>query len=358
LPESDLDSAQRLSAAGLDVMPLPLSRFRRGADPRLHFQSMTGLVRDVRQLGRAIHHRSISLVQVCGLHNIQGAIAARRGGIPVVWQLLSALVPYPIRVAMMPVVRRAADIVMTTGSGAAVLNAFPGLDRMGARWVPFFNPVDTERFAPDPARRARARERLGFPPDAIVIGTVGNRTLQKGHDVFVEAAVQARARDPRLRFCIVGAPVESNALYYEREVLARAEAHGLFERPDLVIVDGGRDVADLVTAFDIFTLTSRTEGIPLALLEAMATCLPTVIPDVGGMAETSPDGNTGFVLRSPGPAEYAGVWNDLAADPGLRQKLGQAGRALSIEKYSIDAVADVHASAFMQAVTRQGHPAS
>mgnify|MGYP001151521257 CR=1 FL=1 len=350
LPDADVDSAQRLSSAGVEILPLPLGRFRRSVDPRLHVRSLADLARDVRQLGDVVRRHDVALVQVCGLHNVQGAIAARRCGRPIVWQLLSALVPRPIRLAMMPVVRRVADAVMTNGSGRTVQDAFPGLDRMGARWVPFFSPVDTRRFAPDPARRARMRERLGFSPDTIVVGTVGNRTMQKGHDILVDAAAQARSLDPKLRFCIVGAPVESNARHYERDVIGKARAYGLLDRPDLVIVDGAREIADFVTAFDIFTMTSRAEGIPLALIEAMAAGLPTVVPDVGGMAETSPDGRTGIVMRDPAAADYASAWVSLAADASRREAFGLAARVRAVDAFSADATADVHVEAFERAV--------
>jgi glycosyltransferase involved in cell wall biosynthesis len=287
------------------------------------------------------------------MHNIHGAIAARRSRTPLVWQLLSAMVPYPIRRAMMPLVLRGADVVMTNGGGPAVQAAFPGLGRIGDRWMPFSNPVDTTRFRPDPERRAGARRRLGFGPEDIVIGTVGNRTFQKGHDALVAAAAEARRRDPRLRFCIVGAPVETNADWYRREVLDRAGGLGLLERPDLVIVDGGRAVADLLPAFDVFAMTSRTEGIPIAMIEAMATGLATVVPDVGGMAETSPDGLTGLVLRAPTPGDYAAAWVSLAENEALRRRFGAAGRDLAVARYSAEAIATIYVEAFERAVAHR-----
>jgi len=358
LPSSDAESAQRLASAGIDVLPLPLSRFRRSADPRIHIQSLTGLLKDVANLRRIIHERDIGVVQVCGLHNIQGAIAASLNGTPLVWQLLSALVPRPIRTAMMPVIRRTADIVMTNGSGRSVIEAFPGLDRMGDRWIPFRSPVDTRKFAPNDATRAEMRQQLGFGPEVIVIGTVGNRTFQKGHDIFVEAAAIARAHDERLRFCIVGAPVETNAEYYQREVIERAAKLGLLKRPDLTFFDGGNNIARLVTAFDIFTLTSRTEGIPLSLIEAMATGLPTVVPDVGGMAETSPHRQTGLVLENSKAADYAMAWVSLAADDSQRRRYGEAGRLLATSAYSVDAVADAHVAAFEHALLHRSRSQS
>jgi glycosyltransferase involved in cell wall biosynthesis len=354
LPEADRDSAERLSAAGVEILPLPLSRFRRSGNPAEHLRSLTGLVRDIRTLQQVIRDRNIAVVKVCGLHNVHGAIAARRSRKPLVWQLLSAMVPAPIRRAAMPFILRGADVVMTNGGGPAIQSAFPGLSSIGDRWMPFFNPVDTARFRPDRDRRERARQRLGFAPDDIVVGTVGNRTVQKGHDIFVEAAALARELNRRLRFCIVGAPVESNAGWYEREVLGKARNLGLFDRPDLVIVDGGRAVADLLPAFDIFAMTSRSEGIPIAMIEAMATGLPTVVPDIGGMAETSPHGQTGLVLGTSEPGHHAAAWAAPAANEVLRRIFGEAGRDLALRRYSADAVASIYADAFDQAVAHDG----
>jgi glycosyltransferase involved in cell wall biosynthesis len=356
LPEADPDSAQRLSTAGVETLPLPLSRFRRSGNPAEHLRSIAGLLRDIRRLQEVIRRRDVAVVKVCGLHNIHGAIAARRSRRPLVWQLLSAMVPAPIRRAAMPFILRSADVVMTNGGGAAIRAAFPGLPTIGDRWTPFFNPVDTTRFRPDPDRRAEARRRLGFAPDDIVVGTVGNRTVQKAHDVFVEAAALARDLDRRLRFCIVGAPVESNAGWYQRDVVGKARGLGLFDKPDLVIVDGGRAVADLLPAFDIFAMTSRSEGIPMAMIEAMATGLPTVVPDIGGMAETSPDGQTGLVLGAPEGGAYAAAWAALAADEARRHNLGRAAQDLASRQYSVDAVASVYADALERAVARPRGP--
>lgn len=354
LPSEDRESQERLAGAGVEVLPLPLARFRRSINPMLQIRSIAGAIRDVGQLRQVIRERNVAIAQICGLHNVQGAVAAKRTGVPLVWQLLSALVPYPIRSAMMPVVRSAADVVMTNGSGDAVLKVFPGLDRLGNRWLPFASPVDTSKFCPDPETRSRVRAQLGFAPDTIVVGTVGNRTFQKGHDIFVEAAAIARSRDARLRFCIIGTAVESNAAYYQKEVVDRAGRLGLVDRPDLVIVDGGRDIAQLITAFDVFTLTSRTEGIPLALIEAMATGLPTVVPDVGGMAGSARHHQTGLVLERPAPVDYAAAWITLAADLALRRRYGDAGRALTMSTYSVDAVADSHVAAYELAMSRHG----
>ncbi len=353
LPEADRDSAERLSAAGVETLPLPLSRFRRSGNPAEHLRSITGLVRDIRTLQQVIRDRDIAVVKVCGLHNVHGAIAARRSRKPLVWQLLSAMVPAPIRRAAMPFILHSADVVMTNGGGPAIRSAFPGLSGIGNRWMPFFNPVDTARFRPGGDRREEARRRLGFTPEDIVVGTVGNRTVQKAHDIFVEAAARARELNRRLRFCIVGAPVESNAGWYERDVLGKARDLGLFERPDLVIVDGGRAVADLLPAFDIFAMTSRSEGIPIAMIEGMATGLPTVVPDIGGMAETSPDGETGLVLAAPRPGDYAAAWAALAADEARRLDLGQAAYDLALRRYSVDAVASVYVDGLERAVARR-----
>jgi glycosyltransferase involved in cell wall biosynthesis len=105
--------------------------------------------------------------------------------------------------------------------------------------------------------------------------------------------------------------------------------------PDRAAVEGStlvelpgprRDVADLLARSDIFVLSSRSEGFPVSILEAMAAGLPVVATDVGGVAEAVVAGETGFLVPPGDPRALAEALGRLVAEPRLRRRFGEAGR--------------------------------
>jgi glycosyltransferase involved in cell wall biosynthesis len=102
------------------------------------------------------------------------------------------------------------------------------------------------------------------------------------------------------------------------------------------------DVAERLAQADVFVLSSRSEGLPLAILEAMAAGLPVVATAVGGIPELVADGETGLLVP-PGDADaLAGALRRLVADPGLRRRLGEAARARVEERFSLTAMRRAH----------------
>jgi SAM-dependent methyltransferase len=212
---------------------------------------------------------------------------------------------------------------------------------MGSRLVPYFPPVDTERFAPDPDARRRAREELGLPQDATVVGSVGNINPQKGQPLFVEAAAQLRESHPDTRFAILGASYDTHT-EYEQRVRERASELGL----DVVIRDPGSRVAELAAAFDVFWLTSepRSEGTPTVLEEAMALGIPAVATDVGAVAEVVENGTTGYVVPPLDAGAIAAATRRLL--DGRVAEMGEASRARALAEFTAGRSADVHVEAF------------
>ncbi|WP_083275159.1 glycosyltransferase family 4 protein [Pseudonocardia sp. HH130630-07] len=197
----------------------------------------------------------------------------------------------------------------------------------GAALEPLPPPVDTGRFAPDPAARAALRERyrLGSAP---VVTCVSRLVPRKGQDVLVAALPRIRARVPGARLLLVGAGPDRDRL---RRLAVR---HGV---GDAVVLTGGVPAAELPAHHavgDVFALPCRTrlggldvEGLGIAALEAAACGLPVVVGDSGGAPETVEDGGTGYVVPGRDVTAVAGRVVELLADPALAAALGRAGRA-------------------------------
>lgn len=353
LPEESGNAAQRLKAAGVEVVQIPLRRLRARPDPFLQLHFAVGFYGEVVQIRRLIRESAIDLVVIGGLVNPHAAIAARLEGIPVVWQLLDTRAPALVRSAIMLLVERLADVILSTGIEVAARH--PKALGFGDRLIPFFPPVDIGLFQMTQGRRAASRAELGLSRDDLVIGNVSNLNRQKGHDTFLAAAVQVRRRFPAVRFVILGASYEHHGSY-TRALWDKAKNEGLRLGQDLIVRDPGSRVADLASAMDIFWLTSepRSEGIPTVVEEAMALGLPVVTTDVGAVREAVRHGVTGFVTPPRRPQTIAEVTYPLLADASLRKRIGEAARQWAVEHCDIEICADTHLRAFEMAMRHHG----
>ncbi|MEO6186582.1 MAG: glycosyltransferase [Steroidobacteraceae bacterium] len=179
------------------------------------------------------------------------------------------------------------------------------------------NGIELAGFPPDADRRG-ARVRLGLEAGVYVVGTVGRLNSAKNHARLVDAFALLHAARPASRLVIVGGGHQQAALVKQIAALGLG---------DVVVLAGDRsDVPALLPAFDVFALSSDTEGYSLALLEAGAACLPCVVSDVGGNAEIVQSEVTGIVVGTPTPAAFAEAFMRLAADDRLRLGMGRAAR--------------------------------
>jgi glycosyltransferase involved in cell wall biosynthesis len=172
------------------------------------------------------------------------------------------------------------------------------------------------------AARAAARAELGLRPDAFVVGTVGNFTAKKDQATLLRALAALPDGAPEVMAVLVGlGPLEDDLRGLATEL-------GIAER---VVFPGSRDdVFALLPAFDVFALSSRFEGLPIALLEAMATGVAPVATRVGGIPEVITDGRDG-ALVDPGDVDgLAGALDGLRQDAALRGRIGDAARVRAL----------------------------
>jgi glycosyltransferase involved in cell wall biosynthesis len=342
LPDSPGTGAERLRDGGVETLQLPLGRLR--ADPRLLPRYVRQFRPTVRAIEEAIERTGADVVVILGLVNPHAAIAARRRGVPVVWHVIDAMTPTPLRQLAMRLVRRYADVV--------IFAAEPLVERHGQVAVPTFigpPPVDTAVFVPSPERRQRIRSELGIPLDAPVVGTVSPLLPVKGLEVFLAAAERIAAARPETRFVVVGGTSESHRAYAER--LRRRAAE--LSLPHPVHFAGERaDVERWYPAFDVHVNTSHSESTTTTAMEAHACGVPVVSTRVGAVGDVVIDGVTGLLVE-PGDAEQvADAVLRLLGDEELRARFGAAGRESVVARFGIEAAADVQAAALEAALAR------
>lgn len=189
------------------------------------------------------------------------------------------------------------------------------------------NGVDVERFAPAaPDERMDLRRRLGLPDGKLVV-FVGRLTVAKALDVLLNAWAQRDATLADAHLILVGDGELRDDLMRQMHALGMAQS--------VVFTGSTNDTAAYLRACDAFVLSSRTEGMPVALLEAMACGLPCVATCVGGSVEVLEDGTSGRLVAPEDAAALAKALAEALATPAW----GIHARRRIQDRYAIDAVA-------------------
>jgi glycosyltransferase involved in cell wall biosynthesis len=180
----------------------------------------------------------------------------------------------------------------------------------------------------DDEARAAARKRLEVATNAEVVTTVGRLTAIKQHCLFLDAIAAASRTRPRLLALVAG----DGELRDELEAYARKL--GINDR--VRFLGWRRDLAAIYGATDVFMLTSRNEGTPVALIEAMASGVPGVSTDVGGVKDVIDSADVGARVPDGDAAGLAAQLVRYLADPDLRRRTGERARARVLDRYSLD----------------------
>lgn len=208
-----------------------------------------------------------------------------------------------------------------------------------------YNGVDTAVYRPaDTGERDGLRRELRIPTDAVVLVSVGSLKPIKGIDVLLDAFAPLAQREPRARLMIVGDGPDRAGLQArarELDVDARVAFLGLRD-----------DVHALLRVADGLVLPSRTEALPTVVLEAMATGLPVVATDVGGVPEMVEPEKSGLLVAPENAAQLSAAMQRVLGDENLRRKLGDRGRAIVQERFRIETMCEQRMSYFEELLAR------
>ena len=190
--------------------------------------------------------------------------------------------------------------------------------------------IDLARFVPGDAAAGRAR--LGLP-ERPVLGIVSTLRDWKGHDYLFEALAADRAGWSGWQVVVVGDGPYRDRLDAHLERLALTGA--------IRFVGQQHDVVPWLQAMDLFTLPSYgEEGVPQAIMQAMACALPVVTTTVGAILEAVEDNVTGLVVAPRSATELGTALARLRDDAALRARLGAAGHARAGQRFGLDAMLD------------------
>lgn len=233
--------------------------------------------------------------------------------------------------------RRADAIITLSEEGVALLKGRLGSNAPIHR-IPNGIPVDVPPPKPD-------RAAFSIPADAMVIGSVGRLAPVKGFDILIEAAARVIKQFPNVYFIIAGeGPEQAN-------LEAGVAQSGLTER--FRFAGFANNIHELLACLDLFVLPSRTEGHPLALLEAMAAGVPCVATSVGGMPEISGDQGAVQLVPAEDAVSLAEALVDLLAGKDNRDALGQRGRERVRQEFNFEKTLDRYMSLYRSVCERR-----
>lgn len=346
--------AREMRADGLVVHPL--SFVRRGLTWR-HFVVLVQLLRLMRRRQFDVLHTHTTLASVIG------RIAGRLAGIPVIVHTAHGFRFHEHRHPL----TNAALIRLETIMGRYFtdhLFTVSGEDQQTAIRRRIVRPgrverihsvgVDARRFGPSvPSTLSRAE--LNLRPGDRVVGFVGRLVREKGVVELITAMRTVVDGVPSARLLVVGDTLASDRDRGASAVV-RAEVDRLGLREHVIFAGFRDDVAAMYRLMDVFVLPSWREGMPVTVIEAMASGLPVVATDIRGCREEVVDGVTGYLV----PRQDAGALGQailrLVSDPGLAGKLGEAGRQRAVAEFDESTVVAQQVAAYRRLLEqRRGH---
>ena len=314
--------AERLRSLGVEVEVL---------DERRH-----GSIVLLARLTRFLRARGFDVVHTHRNKDcVVGALAAKLAGVPhvvrtihgmaepmlgwdrakyFVYELLDRTVLWLLVDRVVTVSRHMADALRVSGYRPGSL-------------VAIHNGIELERVKVRCSATTVRRE-LGIDDHAFVIGTAGRLCAVKAQDLLLRAAPAILRERPDARFLIAGdGPLDESL----RDLATELGVAGACVFPGAVV-----KIHDVIAAMDVFVLTSLHEGLPMALLEAMALERPVVATAVGGVPEVVTDGLNGLLVESGDDRGLAAACLALAQDRPLAERLGHAAKTTVETRFTAD----------------------
>ena len=202
-----------------------------------------------------------------------------------------------------------------------------------------YNGIELSKFS-QPLDGAAKKKELGLPPDAPVIGIVARLDPIKNHAMLLRAFKQVLETLPDACLLIVGDGPEGVNLK------TLAESLGIMN--NTTFLGARRDVPELLQTFDVFALSSFSEGTSVTLLEAMGASIPIVATRVGGNPEVVQDRETGYLVQSDDEQDMAAMLLALLQDKETRQRMGHAGRQRVQQMFSLEKMVNAYTGLYLK----------
>ncbi|KAA0231861.1 glycosyltransferase [candidate division KSB1 bacterium] len=281
-----------------------------------------------RRLQKLMRDRRFDLIHAdLPVTGILARLMGRRFGIPVIYT------EHNLQERYHPVTRRANaltfgwnDCVLAVSEEVAASIKRCGLEKKTTVKT-LLNGVPVEQVRAEAGNVNGLREEFGIPKNNLVVGTVAVFRRQKRLQDWLEVASRIVQQQGNVTFLLVGHGPE--------EAMLRSKISELGIEDRVVMPGFRRDGRRVMALMDVFLMTSEFEGLPMALLEAMALAKPVVATSVGGIPELVKNGDEGFLTLVGAVDELAGYATKLLGDPQLRLRMGERGAVKVEENFHI-----------------------
>jgi len=274
---------------------------------------------------------------------ILGRIAARLAGVPVIVHTLHSLVfhEYQSRLKNRLYILLKKLCAPLTDCYISVCDATTrGAIKEGIgnpdRYVTVYSGIDLAPFLEisETMTIAQAKRQLGVDPNTPVVGKVARLMHQKGHDLFLKAAVRIAREHSDVRFLLVGDGILRQSLKQMASELGIGDQ----------VIFAGRlnreDVPAYMRAMDVVVHTSIREGVARVIPQAYAVGVPVVALNLDGAPEVIEHGQTGFLVEPGSEAAVADAVGGLLRSSDLRQEMGERGRKIVLKKFPVEVMVD------------------
>jgi glycosyltransferase involved in cell wall biosynthesis len=217
------------------------------------------------------------------------------------------------------------------GSAFVITNSKKGNDFVkdsfsidGDKIKTIYNGIDLKKIEMD---NSSIRKELGIDKKSKIISMIAKATWAKNIRLFLEIAEQITRHYSDVKFLLIGKNLTRNYVKKRFGISAEQNVFMLGERKDII---------NILNGTDIFVLTSRTEGLPNVIMEAMGASKPVVATNVGGIPELVVDGETGYLVPSNNVEKLSQAVIRLLENPRIAKKIGETGRKRIEELFSVD----------------------
>ncbi len=296
-------------------------------DAPVHKFSDRGYLRPALELRRRIREQHIDAV-VCGSFKayVVAKVATLATSLPCLFWIASVpeVIEGPIRRGIFRILARRDALIFISG---AVQKAHAYARHRGSQRVIYYGITDPYAHPEHkPYSKQGRSELLGLPSDAFVLGFVAEFIAWKDHSTLIAAFAQVAAAFPEAWLLLIGTGARRDQVQALAEALpCRDRIRFLGPRPD---------ARRLMGLLDAYVHPSRGEGLGLAVVEAMLAEVPVIVTDEGAFPEYVKDHETGLVVRGGDIEGLARAMTELRTQPELARRLGLAGRAYCLERFS------------------------
>jgi glycosyltransferase involved in cell wall biosynthesis len=191
-----------------------------------------------------------------------------------------------------------------------------------------YNGIDLSRFAQCSHNGNSYKELLKIEDAELVVAAIGSLVPLKNQKLLIKVASKVLKRVPNVSFVLAGdGPLQTSLRRLTERLGISHKIHFL---------GNCNNIPSLLSCCDIFAHASQSEGMPNAMLEAMAAAKPVIVTDVDGCMEVIKSGENGFLVKSNDPDEMTEALLTLLRNSDLRQKMGMAGRKLVQERFTVE----------------------